>query len=120
MMMDRHTLSEIPVRFRRAVMAEVFRCGDAGKPFVAYLLKYDEKSQAAMQQRLQDPHPLMPNELTGFTMFAKKPGAKSWVANAPPTAQEYQQLTTPACPEGGPAQPQRVGPSDPDNGAKLP
>jgi hypothetical protein len=107
-------LSQVPPfdhNGRIAVIAQVFRCGDGGKPFVAYLVKYDEKSKAAMEQELQVSPRLMPNEMAQYPILAKKPGASRWVPDTPRTA-EYQAVTTPVCPDGGSGVPQQLGMSE--------
>ena len=86
---------------KTAVMAEVFRCGATGKPFVGYLLKYDEKTKAQIEEAMGDPNGSVATAEMGGATLVKEPHAPHWIANQPMTL-EYQAVTTPACPRGVP------------------
>jgi len=82
--------------------AVVLRC-PGGKPFVAFLQKYDILKIAEMEARIgQSETPnLILSELAGQAEV-KKPGESRWVSfKIDP--KEYARVTTPSCPGGGDA-----------------
>jgi hypothetical protein len=87
---------------KEAVLANVYKCGQTGTPFVGYLLKYSPEGQQRMQQALSQPAGRMmniPPTAFGDTMV-KKPGDANWVSRAQDES-AFRKATTPVCPDGG-------------------
>jgi len=100
---------------KTAFGAVVLRCV-GGKPFVAFLRKYDPTELEQLEERLrQSPTPgLLLSEL-GARAEVKRPHESRWVSYKS-DPKEYARVTTPQCPGGGDAF-TSVMPDDPDSGA---
>jgi hypothetical protein len=96
-----------------ASRAQVVRCGD-GKPFVLYLEKYGDDDKRRLEEAIKRGGSGGALSLMlagpGSTAMVKRPRAADapWVQLSAATAQQYQAVVRPVCPDGGPAE--RVAP----------
>ena len=98
--------------------AVVLRCA-GGKPFVAYLQRYDATAIAEIQEWMKQskaPNPVPSDMVAPPAMEVKKPGKFAWVSKDKDLKQ-YLEVTTPKCPDGGSGPFATVTPDDPDSGA---
>ena len=99
---------------KTAYGAVVFRCAE-GKPFVAFLLKYEPADIQQLETRMKrsEPPNLILSEL-GALAEVRKPGGSLWISlKSDPRG--YVRIAKPACPGGGDAF-TSVMPGDPDSG----
>ncbi len=96
---------------KQAVRANVYQCG-SGKPFVAYLEKYDDKAKAKLEElqaKMKEvgnnppgPGQVPPGadfeEVSMTGIMVKKPGGGNWVRQM--DYQHSQEVTTIKCPDG--------------------
>jgi hypothetical protein len=83
---------------KQAVRAQVFQCGDTGKPFVGILQRYtpDAKTKLEQIQGGKAANMAMEDiEITGLEI--KKPKTGSWIKQADPRAGSISRVT---CPDG--------------------
>jgi hypothetical protein len=90
-----------------AYLAKVVRCGDSGKPFVAYLEKYPDDVKRDLEARLKSGTSQNTIARAGIRdLLAKKPGTGEWVSRS--DVSRYEEATHVDCPEGF----QSVGPGE--------
>jgi hypothetical protein len=87
---------------KQAVQAYVFKCGEHGKAFVGYMLKYTPEGQKRMKDAMNQPNgQILDIPPTAFgDSLVKKPGDADWVSRTS-DVEAYQKATTPVCPDGG-------------------
>ena len=92
---------------KEAVRAYLYRCGDNGTPFIAFLERYtpeEKKRRQAAAQQEQSGSKHMPAPLldTAAGTEIKVPGGQgSWIKQSDPRARA---IMMPKCPDGGNAQ----------------
>ncbi len=99
--------------------ATVLRCS-GGKPFVAYLQKYDPATVMRIQAWMkQSPTSQSKPALIPWDPIAevKKPGESNWFSLAD-DPKNYARVTSPTCPDGSVGPLETIMPGDGDTGAK--
>lgn len=82
---------------KQAYLAGVFRCGDKGKPFIAYLSKYPDDVRKQLEADLKGgATPMMTARKGSSALLVKKPGPGKWVNRS--DSEAYQQVTNVTCP----------------------
>ena len=89
---------------KQAVRARVFKCGEKGKPFVAYLEKLTPKGKKELEQYQSEPNnkgrmAVMINREIKYWMV-KKPADAKWVDGSR-NPDEVVQIRSIHCPDGG-------------------
>jgi hypothetical protein len=94
-----------------AFRARVFKCGENGQPFVAFLERYADADRKRLEELLATDRPV-PDEAVKLLARAevKKPGRPGWVKMTPGTAQQFNAVRTPRCPDGSTSGIIRVSP----------
>jgi hypothetical protein len=87
---------------KEAVLVYVYKCGQSGKEFVGYMLKYTPDGLKRMQDAQNQPGGrMMDAPPSAFTdTEVKKPGDPNWITRADdPMA--FTRVMMPKCPDGG-------------------
>lgn len=88
-----------------AVRAYLFRCGPSGKPFIQYLLRYDDNGLAMINRDIQrGMTPFQAQLKRGpYGVLIKRPGEAKWLSPermTPDDAAAYAATQRPDCPSG--------------------
>jgi len=86
---------------KAAYLAGVFRCGEKGTPFVAYLGKYPDDVRQRLEAELKGgSSAVRVGRIASAGMLVKKPGQAKWVS--PGEMDAYTKITDVTCPNNEP------------------
>jgi hypothetical protein len=86
---------------QQAVRAYVFKCGESGKPFVAYMERFTPDALKKLESAKSDPNggdPMLMENLYATGMEVKKPGGAKWVLRSTADGDKIQSDIK--CPDG--------------------